>query len=81
MKVPGSSSRTLFAADRAFHRHALEAPAPGRDVVALGDRLHRHETDIVAVADILRAGIAEADEKQHGFNGAVAALSRKREEW
>ena len=37
------------------------------------DRLHRHETDIVAVADIARAGIAEADEKQHGVGGAVPA--------
>src|SRR5581483_1941283 len=32
-----------------------------------------HETDVVAVAGVLRAGIAEADEEQHG-----AALSKMR---
>ena len=39
----------------------------------LRDRLHRHEADIVAVAGVARAGIAEADEEQHG----VAAVSRR----
>jgi hypothetical protein len=46
--------------------------------VAARDRLHGHETDIVAVVDVARAGIAEADEEQQGFNGRAAALSRKR---
>jgi hypothetical protein len=38
--------------------------------------LHRHETDIVAVADVARAGIAEADEEQHDVSGVAAALNR-----
>jgi hypothetical protein len=38
--------------------------------MAARDRLHRHETNIVAVAGVVGAGIAEADEKQHGVNGA-----------
>jgi hypothetical protein len=33
--------------------------------VAARDRFNRHETDIVAVADIARTGITEANEKQH----------------
>ena len=74
MKVPGKQQQELFAADCAFHRHALEFPAPRRDVMAARDRLHRHETDVVTVGDIVLAGIAEADEKQHGVTG-FAALS------
>ncbi len=76
MYVPGSSSSTLLAADRAFGRHALKAPAPGRDVVPLGDRLDHHEADIVAVAGIARTGITEADEEQHGM-ASLAVMPRK----
>jgi hypothetical protein len=39
--------------------------------MAARNRLHHHETDIVSVAGVLWAGIAEADEKQHDVNGAV----------
>jgi hypothetical protein len=34
--------------------------------VPLSDRLDRHEADIVPMARVFRARIAEADEKQHG---------------
>ena len=51
---------------RAFGRDALEAAAPRREAVALGDRLDRHEADVVAVAGVLGARIAEPDEQQHG---------------
>jgi len=34
--------------------------------VALGDRLHYHKADVVAVADVVGTGIAEPDEEQHG---------------
>ena len=39
--------------------------------MAARNRLHRHKPDVVAVAGVLGTGIAEADEKQHGVNGAV----------
>ena len=68
-----------FPGNVAFHRNPLEAPPPRRDVMAVPDRLHRHETDIVSVARVFGTGIAEADEKQHGVNGAVGeCASRKR---
>jgi len=35
--------------------------------VALGDRIDRHEADVVAVPDMARAGISKPDEKQHGL--------------
>ena len=76
MKVPGSSSSTLLAADRRLRPPRPEsagATARGRGG---GDRLHRHETDVVAVAGVARAGIAEADEEQHGFSGVAAVLDR-----
>jgi hypothetical protein len=73
----GQQQQNFFSPDRAFHRHALETPAPGRDAVALRDRLHRHETDIMPVADVAFARIAEADEKQHGITGV--AVSERRE--
>ena len=38
--------------------------------MAACDCLHRHEPDVMAVAGVLGTGIAEADEKQHGVNGA-----------
>ena len=62
----GQQQQNFLSPERAFNRDALEAPTPRRDAVALGDRLHRHETDIVPVADVAFARIAEADEKQHG---------------
>jgi hypothetical protein len=33
--------------------------------VARSDRLHHHETDVVAIADVIGARIAETDEEQH----------------
>ena len=74
----GQQQQDTLARQRAFHRYALEFAPPRRHVVAAGNRLHRHETDIVAVFGVACAGIAEADEEQHGFNGRAAALSRKR---
>src|SRR6185369_10923974 len=59
-----------------FHCHSLKAAPPRRKIVTARDRLHRHEPDVMAVGRMLGAGIAEADEKQHGFNGREAALSQ-----
>ena len=44
--------------------------------MTLGNGLHRHETDVVAIADVTFARIAEADEKQHGV---AASVSRENE--
>ena len=55
----------LFAADRRLAGVSLETAAPGRGVAGAGDRRHGHEADIVAVAGIALAGIAEACEDQH----------------
>jgi hypothetical protein len=45
--------------------------------VAAGNRLHRHKTNIVAVGGVLGTGITEADEKQHGVNGAVLEFAHE----
>ncbi len=55
----------FFAAELAFARPALKAFAPGREVVRRGNRVERHEADIVPVERILRPRIAEADEQFH----------------
>src|SRR6185312_2256726 len=65
-----------LARDIALDRDTLEFAPERTDVVALGDRLDRHEADVVAIAGVARAGIAEADEEQHGVNGEPAALRR-----
>src|SRR5262249_37338251 len=46
-----------LATQRSFRRYALKAPPPGTDAVALGDRVERHETDIVSIAGVLRTGL------------------------
>ena len=66
MKVPGSSSSVCVAAERAFGGHALKAAAPRRKAVALGNGVDRHEADIVPVARMTGARIAEPDKEQHG---------------
>ena len=66
----GQQQQHLLAADRAFGRHALEAPPPRRKRMPLGDRLDHHESDVVAVARVLGARIAEPDEQQHGSGTA-----------
>jgi hypothetical protein len=39
--------------------------------MAARNGLHCHESNVVAVAGVLGTGITEADEKQHGVNGAI----------
>src|SRR5262245_60493995 len=63
----GQQQQRALAADRPLRRHALKAPPPRTDAVALGDRVNRHETDVVSVAGVARTGIAEPDEEQHGI--------------
>ena len=63
---PGQHQEHPLGPDRSFRRHPLEAPPPGSDAMPARDRLHHHEPDIVAVADMAGTGIAEPDEKQHG---------------
>src|SRR5438874_1593047 len=58
------------AGDHPFGEFALEAVAKRREAVAPGDRLGRHEADIVAVAGIARARIAEPDDQAHRLTEA-----------
>ena len=55
-----------LAADHRFRGFALEAAAPRRDAVLARDRIEHHEADVVAVARVTRARVAEADEDLHG---------------
>src|SRR5690606_180210 len=52
---------------------ALELLRPGRKGMAAGYRVRRHEAGIVPVVLVLRAGIAETCEDQHGLGSAGAA--------
>jgi hypothetical protein len=61
----GLQQDDFFAAELAFATPALESFAPGGKVVRRGDRVERHEADIVSVERILRPRIAEADEQLH----------------
>src|SRR5262249_27764011 len=45
---------------------AMKALAPGRQAVALRHALKRHEADVVAMASIRCARIAQADQQLHG---------------
>ena len=63
---------------RALGRDALEAPPPRRKAVPLGDRVHHHESDVVAVARVLGARIAEPDEQQHGSGTEGKAIPAMR---
>ena len=58
--------RDALRPDRTFGERALEARAERADAMLGGDRLDRHEADIVAVFRVTRAGIAEACDEQHG---------------
>src|SRR6185312_3758823 len=70
-------SEYLLALDRAFGSQAVEAFADAGKGMAADDRIRRHEADIVAIAGITRAGIAQADNQLHPvdtyFFGAVFA--------
>src|ERR1700687_5288278 len=48
----------LVAADLAFGRLAVEALAPGREAIAIVDRIDDPEADVVAVAGVTRPRIA-----------------------
>src|SRR5262245_40637642 len=73
----GQQQQRALAAERPLGRHALKAPPPRTDAMALGDRVDRRETDIVSVAGVARTGIAEPDEEQHGIL-SVRSCPRKR---
>ena len=53
------------AGDSAFGDFAAKLFLPGPEAMRARDPLHGHEADIVAVARIFRARIAETDEEQH----------------
>ena len=55
-----------LALDRAVGDRALKARPERADAVRIRDPLDRHEADVVAVARVFRAGIAEAGEEDHG---------------
>jgi len=55
-----------LAVDRSLCRDASKAPSPWSDAVVPGNRFDRHEADIVSIAGIARARIAEPDQELHG---------------
>ena len=61
----GLQEQRLLAAELALGGLALEARAPGREAVTAVDLVHRHEADIVPVAAVAPAGIAETHDEQH----------------
>ncbi len=71
---PRLEQHDLAAAEPPFGDLALELCAPGSEAVVGGDPVHRHEPDVVPVAGIWRAGIAEADEKTHGIARSTALI-------
>src|SRR5215208_652729 len=64
----------FHAAENAFSDHSLKLAPPGREAMAVCDGIDRHESDVVPVERILRPGIAEADEEQHGADPCPAKL-------
>ena len=57
-----------LAADGAFRGLTPEAPPPGRGAVGARDLIDRPEADVVTVAGVAVARIAEADEETHGMS-------------
>ena len=57
----GLQQKYAFAADVAFATQAVELAAPRGKSMTASNALNRHETDVVAIASIFRARIAEAD--------------------
>ena len=72
----GQQQQRALAAERALGRHALKAAAPRRKAVAPGNRVDRHEADIVPVARVAGARIAEPDEEQHGVEATARSRAR-----
>src|SRR5690606_18704162 len=62
----GLQEQDALAADLAVGRLSLELALPGAEAMRARDGVRRHETDVVAVAGVLAAGIAETDEQLHG---------------
>ena len=57
--------RDALAADRPLGDQPLEARAERADAMLFGDALDRHEADVVAIAGVFGAGIAEPCDEQH----------------
>ncbi len=70
--------RPFGRGDRALPRQPQEARALVLEAVAPGDGVDGHEAEVVAVQLVLRAGVAEAGQDQHGGAGpgAPARLGR-----
>ena len=76
MKVCGASSRTRSTPDHAFRDEAGEARAERPEAMRGGDRRERHEADIVTVARVARARIAESRDDEHGAPDSDARRRR-----
>ncbi len=70
MKVVGLRIRTRSPPSTASVPSPEKRRRQAGGAVGAGDRVDRHEADIVAVAGVARAGIAEADEETHGLTMA-----------
>src|SRR5262245_37422068 len=70
--------RHAVPADRAVADKPVEAPLPRPEAVPLGDAVERHEADVVAMARVARARIAETDKELHGPCPLAARAGRAR---
>ena len=61
----GLQEQHLLGAEAAFGHAPLELRAPGGEAMRRGDGVGGHEADVVALAGMFGAGIAEADEELH----------------
>src|SRR5690606_4556356 len=61
----GLKQQNALAADGPFRRLALKPAAPWREPVPLGNPIDSHEADVVAMAGVLVARIAQSDKKLH----------------
>src|SRR5438067_2213672 len=64
--------QTAAAANHPFRKLALEAGTESREAVTAGDRLGRDKADIVPIAGVAAARIAEADNQPHRARDAAA---------
>ena len=76
IKVCGFSNSRRSPPSLAFRELALEPAAKARKTVPPGDRVDRHEADVVAVSSIASTRVAEADDETHHHPIADAAKLR-----
>src|ERR1700736_5869916 len=70
----GAQQHHSLAIERAFRGFALKTPAPWCETMTPRDFIDGHETDVVPVMRVFRAGIAETNKEQHDAASRVRLL-------